>query len=93
MPVVSRCDQRDAIAVRVGQSAGRSDAGLRDRQMLVSEWRRLRQWVAAVVDLQHRLADTVPQLMYAAPNRKRLVERQTDLTLPEREHRILVDRL
>jgi hypothetical protein len=85
--------QRHRVAIGIMQSARRSDAALCDRQMPVSGRRRRLQRITIVIDLENRVADTVPQLMHTASDRQRFLKRQADFTLPEREHRLLVRRV
>src|SRR5690606_20074095 len=49
-----------------------------------------RQRLAAVVDLQHRVADRVAVLLQAAAERQQLLQRQADRLLPEREQPVPV---
>jgi hypothetical protein len=88
--VLTRRHQAKRVAVRIIELGDSAASRYRDVQAADAARGRIGQPFQAVIDLEHRVADGMPELLHASAEGQQLAERYPRLLLPEPEHLLAV---
>src|SRR6266851_111485 len=90
--IISLRHQPDPVAVRIDHPLRFLQPLSGNDQFTITAWRRLRQRIRMMVDLDDRALLVMPVLLLSAADRQHVIEAKADILLPEPQHRLQIVR-